>query len=344
LSDSRGSTGNQSGTLRRPGSEQRRHLVQRPHDRVRRLLAVADAPSLAKVYAKAKAAAFEVLVEDHLAGSGWFATEDGLAFTAAHVIGQPGRRVEIRSKSAGRRDAKVLAVDLGHDIALLQVEKREGGYASLPFAKSAPNVGETIYVFGAPIFRHAVMQPGMVAKDETDFNYYTNAYVETLEVAADVQGGVSGGPWFNRKGEIVGLQSGTMSTNGVPAGLAFVIPLDALKKLAETKKNAATPALGAAFEEIWQQDEKTRKRFPPKTEALMVKILHADRPAARAGLKQFDAVTAVDGKPFALSDDLLRYIRTKKPGDKITLSVLSPDGAGKREVELTLGCLEVAWP
>ena len=97
-------------------------------------IAAADEPSLAAVYTKVKAAAFEVLVEGHLSGSGWFATEDGLAFTAAHVIGQPGRHVEIRSKSAGRRAAEVVAVDLGHDIALLRVEKRDGGYARLPFA------------------------------------------------------------------------------------------------------------------------------------------------------------------------------------------------------------------
>lgn len=304
----------------------------------------ASAPSPAEVYAAVKAAAFEVLVEDHLDGSGWFASDDGLAFTAAHVLGSPGRRVEIRSSSVGRRAAEVLAVDLGHDLALLQVEKREEAYPWLPFADSAPKVGETVFVFGAPIFRHAVMQPGMVAKDETDFNYYTNAYIETLHVAADVQGGVSGGPWFNAKGEIVGLQSGTMSTNGVPAGLAFAIPLDALKSLFETKKNAATPSLGMALEEVWQQDDATRKRFPPKTEALLVKILQEDHPAARAGIKQFDAITAVDGKPVPVTDEFLRYVREKKPGEAVKLTILAPDGAGSREAVLTLGCLEVAWP
>ncbi len=299
---------------------------------------------LPEVYAAVKAAALEVLVEDHLDGSGWFASDDGLAFTAAHVIGSPGRRVEIRSPAVGRRAAEVLAVDLGHDLALLRVEKREEAYPCLPLANSAPNVGDTVYVFGAPIFRHAVMQPGMVAKDETDFNYYTKAYIETLHVAADVQGGVSGGPWFNSQGEVVGLQSGTMSTNGVSAGLAFMIPLEALKSLLKTKKNAATPSLGMALEEIWQQDDATRKRFPQKTEALLVKILQDDRPAARAGLKQFDAITAVDGQPVSVTEEFLRYVRKKKPGEAIKLAILAPDGAGSREVVLTLGCLEVAWP
>ena len=160
----------------------------------------------------------------------------------------------------------------------------------------------------------------------------------------NVQGGVSGGPWFNSKGEIVGLQSGTMSTNGVPAGLAFVIPLDALKNLAETKKTAATPALGMGLEEVWQQDEKTRSRFPPKTEALMVKVLPEDRPGR-------------PGRPQGIRRDHRRRRQTSRPlrrlpplrpheetGRQDHALRPRPRRGGQAGGVLTLGCLEVAWP
>ncbi len=294
--------------------------------------------------ATAKQASVEVLVDDHLDGSGWFADREGLFFTAAHVVGSPGRRIEILSPAVGRRKAHVVAVDLGHDLVLLQAEPDGDDYPALKLAEKTLPPGGDVFLLGAPLFRHAVMLRGMTAREGTVFGYYADKYVETIHIAATVQGGMSGGPWLNARGEVIGTQSGVMSQNGIPIGVANAVPLDAIRRLLKSRRNAATPTIGAAVEETWQQHRNFLDRFPPRTEGLVVKILNKDRAAARAGLKQWDLIIAADGHDVRLCGELLRIIRAKKPGESVKLTVTRPDGAGTYEADVPLGKLEVGWP
>jgi S1-C subfamily serine protease len=272
-----------------------------------------------------------------------FVDRQGLVMTAGHVIGRPESRVEILSPVAGRCRAEVVAVDLGSDLALLRVDTRDGGYAAMPLADQVPAPGTDVYLMGTPIFRHAVMQRGMVARDKTTFEYYGDRYVEVVHVAATIQSGTSGGPWFNGQGKLIGIQSGGMASSGIPLGVAFVSPLPAIRELLRSGRTAVTPAFGAAVEETWQQQREVLDRFPPRTEGLVVRILQKDGPAARGGLQQWDVITGADGRQTRLPDDLLRAIRLKQPGQSLSLTVLKPDGAGETQKTVTLGRLEVAW-
>lgn len=298
----------------------------------------------AQIYQRAKDAAVEVLVDDHLEGSGCFVSAEGLIATAAHVIGDPGRRVEVLTAQAGRRDAQVVAVDAGHDVALLRV--RGGGTFPFLAPSREPLVpGQRLYQFGTPIFRHAVMQPGAVAREDATFEYYGNRrhYVRIVHVAATLQAGTSGGPWLNRRGELAGVQSGVMSVNGAPRGISFLAPVSAVRALIATKRHAGTPSLRAAIEETWQQPRKHRKRFPPRTEGLVVKVLPSGGAAARAGVKQGDLIVAADGRPVRLPDELLRLVRAKRPGEKVKLQLRRPDDKGEYEAAVTLERLEAKW-
>ncbi len=297
-----------------------------------------------KVYQRAKAAGVEVLVEGHLSGSGWFADKSGLVMTAAHVIEKPGRRLEINSPSLNRLPAKVIAVDLGHDLALLKVELNQREAPALNFAQRMPAPGTEVYCFGAPLYRHGVLLDGKVACESPAFEYYEEHYVETLLFAATIPSGMSGGPWLNSDGEVLGVQSGVMSQGGVPVGIAFVAPLAATQSLFEHRQTAATPTMGAAVEELWQQDGKALGRFPPQTDGLVLSRLQDDGPAARGGLKKDDLIISADGKPVRLIIDVQRAIIAKRPGDSVELGILNPDGAGDHKVTVKLGALETAWP
>jgi S1-C subfamily serine protease len=296
------------------------------------------------VYEKAKAAGVEVLLNGHLNGTGWFADPKGILVTAAHVIEQPGQKVEVTSPAIGRMTAEVLAVDLGHDLALLKVAPRDTAYPAFTLAEKSPRPGEEIFLFGTPIFRHMVMLRGTVARDDTTFEYYEDRYNEVTHFSATAPVGTSGGPWLNSRGEVIGLNSAVMSQNGLPVGVSFSIPLPAIRTLLANRRSASTPYLGAATDELWQLDIKTIGRFPPQTEGLSVVILQNDGPAARAGLKQGELIVAADGKKVRLTEDLLRIITKKNPGQTLELTVLSPDGAGERKATVTLGKLEVNWP
>jgi serine protease Do len=296
-----------------------------------------------QIYEKAKAASVEVLVNGHLNGSGCFVDPKGIVLTAAHVIEDPGRRIEINNPRAGRLAATVLAVDLGHDLALLKVESPKDNFAALEAADQEPSPGSEVFLLGAPIYRHAVLVPGKTASAGTTFEYYTEHYIEITHYAAMVPMGMSGAPWLDSAGRLVGMQSGVMSQNSIPVGIAFVAPLAAVRKLVKDRQSPATPTLGVAVDELWQQDRKTLDRFPPEKEGLLVSGLQDDGPAARSGLKRGDLIIAAAGKRVRLSEDLLRIVLGKHPGDTLELTALGPDGTGERKLSAKLGTLETRW-
>jgi serine protease Do len=214
----------------------------------------------------------------------------------------------------------------------------------LKLAEKWPVPGTTVYIIGAPLYRHGLLAPGTVAGKEMAFEYYADRFNEVMHVAATVPRGMSGGPWINAAGDVVGVQSGVMSENGVPIGIAFSCPLPAMRGLLERKQSAATPALGLIVEELWSQDRKTLDRFGLKAEGLIIKTVQSDGSAARAGLKDSDLIVAADGKPVRLTSDLMRAVFSRQPGQSLELSLQRPDGAGQTKTTVRLGKLETAWP
>ncbi len=297
------------------------------------------------VYAKAAPACVEVLVNGRLSGSGAFISSDGVVLTACHAVGAPGSTVEVRSPLIGRHVATVMAVDQGHDLALLRVGGGRGPYPALSLADKTPAVGASVWLFGAPIFRHEVMLPGKVARAAHTYEYLAalGGYAEVYFIAGPSPVGTSGGPWLNERGEVVGLQSGYMKMKDASVGIVFVAPVEAIRALLAAKRTANTPTLGIAVEEVWEQMPRFLKRVPRGTEGVVVRLLQPDGPAARAGIKQWDTIVAVEGKPVKYRDQLLRSMRARKPGEGMRLTILRPDGAGTDAATPVLGCLEVKW-
>ncbi len=282
-----------------------------------------SAPQLS-LYDRVKAVTVEILVNDHLNGTGWIADAQGHVFTAAHVVSGEDRRIEVLTQNYGRLEAKLIALDRGHDLALLQLPQREGGYAFAPMAAAMPPALSDVYLMGAPIYRHSVLLEGRVARTGTTFEYLPNLrnYIETIHVAGSSPRGTSGGPWFNSRGEIVGLQSGMMRDQNASVGIAFVIPVQFIQFLINTKADVETVTLGAAVEELWEQPWDMLKKFPAKTQGLVVRVPEADGPAGKAGLKENDVIIAVDDKPVYLRDEFIKLLRARRAGDELKLSIL----------------------
>lgn len=282
-------------------------------------------PSLS-LYDRVKPVTVEILVNDHLNGSGWIADREGHVITAAHVVIGDDRRIEVLTQTYGRLEAKLIALDRGHDLALLQLPPREEGYAFAPMAAKMPLALSSVYLMGAPIYRHGVLLEGRVARNGTTFEYLPDqrTYIETIHVAGASPRGTSGGPWFNDHGEIIGLQSGMMREQNAAVGIAFVIPVEFIQFLLNTKATVETVTFGAAVEELWEQPWEFLKKFPQKTEGLVVRVPEADGPAAKAGIKEQDVIVAVNDKPIQLRDDFIRLLRSNRAGDEMKLSILRP--------------------
>lgn len=294
------------------------------------------------LYDRVHAASIELLVDGRLSGSGWFADAEGLFITAAHAVVGKKAEFEVITGDGERLDAKVVAMDLGHDIALMRVKPRDGGYPTLPIAETMPAPASDVFLFGAPQFRHAVLVRGSIARAAPEYEYYGNirVYVRIYHVSAPSPHGTSGGCWVDAKGRVIGNQSGLMLHNGAGNGLAFVAPTDAIKRLVSTRKSAATPTLDGAFEELWEQEVKNIRKFTKKAEGVIVAVAHKGGPLHAAGLNRDTLITAIDGAPVRYRRDLLNAVRARAVGDTVKLTVLDAGKPEPREVTVKLISLE----
>ncbi len=296
-----------------------------------------------RVYQRAEQASVGLLIDGHYGGSGTFIDREGLIISALHILARPGRKVEVVSPTVGRLVAKTVAVDMGHDLVLLRVPARAGGYPTLPLATSMPPAGETVFHFGSPVYRHNIIQRGMIARKGLTYEHQGN-FVEVMQIAANVQEGTSGGPWLNQAGQIIGVQSGAVTSKGQTAGIANVAPGLAIAPLLKSKKNRQTPTLGVFVDELWILQANELKPYPPGQEGLIIQTLKKDGPAMQAGLKKGEIIVAAGEKKLRYRDQLLRLVRKKKPGQAMELTVVGPQGTDQRKLKVTVGRLEVQWP
>ena len=296
------------------------------------------------VYARLKASFLVVMLDGQLKGSGALVDATGLAITAAHAIGQKGSRLEVLTASAERLRVEVVAVDLGHDLALLRLPAREGGYPFLPLADRPPQPGETLFCLGQPAnLSVAILFHAVLANEVPTFIQILSDYVPAHALQGNMPGGTSGGPWVDNKGKLVAVQFGILQNNNTPIGVAFASPVSAVQQLLATRKNAATPYAGMVISELWRQPPHFFRLFPPQSEGLFITSITLNQPAARAGLKQWDLMIEAEGRPIRFLDEFLLVVRRKKPGERLSVAIMEPGATKKRDVIITLGLMEASW-
>ncbi len=302
----------------------------------------ADEPDMARLYRAARQAAVEILVDGHHSGSGCFVSADGLVVSAAHVIGCPERRIEVLTAAGERQLADVVAVDLGHDLIILQLTAGDRTHPFLRVADQLPPPGVPVWLCSSAAFRRVLLQPGTIARDDLTFEYQDH-FVEVTQIAAMIQEGTSGGPWLNRQGELIGVQSGTVTVKGQPAGIANVAPAAAVRRLLTTKEDARSTTLGMFVDELWLLSADELRRYPIGWEGMIVQSVKPDGPAAQAEIRRGDVIIAWEDTPLRYRDDFVRLLRNCQPGDTVQLTVFRPDNTGRRSVSIQIACLETAW-
>ena len=266
-------------------------------------------------------------------------------FTAEHVIhGAPKGSITLRTHGNGEVEAQVVAVDPGHDLALLRVPEKKEGAAEQPFLEISdklPDPGDTVFLFGSAYFRHELMIRGAVARKNPTYEYLPNSrhYIKCTHVSAPSPLGTSGGCWLDEKGRVVGLQSAFMSKDGVGMGIAFVIIPDAIRSLLASGRTPERATIGCGLEESLSQPKAFLSRFPVGARGL-VPVLHRKGGGAEAaGLTGDVLITHVDGVATPLKDAFLDVVRAKRPGESIKVTVLRPGSIDPSEVEVKLGSL-----
>ena len=300
--------------------------------------ALRPGPDGGALYERARRASVFVLKDGRHTGSGFFASPDGLVVTCAHMVKGKAGDIEVVSPVAGRLEAQRVAMDFGHDIALLRVEGGRAPFPSLPVADHVPPPASEVFLFGDPVFRHRLLLTGFVsvARPTYDYNPGTACYCRCFYVAGTSPEGTSGGCWVDRRGRVVGVQVGFLNGPKAPAVIAMVAPPDAVRRLLAARTSPAVATLGTRLDELWTQPKGFIARFPKGTQGVLTVVPAKDGPVARAGLTRETLITAIDGVPVVYVDDVMEAVRSRKPGDAVTLQVLDPGAEAARSVTIRL--------
>jgi len=271
----------------------------------------------------------------HGVGSGFIVSADGVILTNAHVVDDAD---EVMVKLTDRREfkAKVLGADKTTDIAVLKIDA-----SSLPTVKignpDTTKGGEWVVSIGQPFGFENTVTSGIVSAKARALPQ--DSYVRFIQTDAAVNPGNSGGPLFNLRGEVIGVNSQIFSRSGGFQGLAFAIPINVamqVKDEIQQHGKVSHGKLGIAIQEVGQG---LADNFGLKSpQGALVSSVQKDGPGAKAGLQPGDVILKFNGQPINRSADLPPLVATMKPGASATLEVWR-DGKAK-ELNATVGRLD----
>ena len=267
-------------------------------------------------------------------GSGFFISSDGYIVTNNHVVDN-AVEVEVLTDDDKTMTAKVIGVDPKTDLALIKVDTKDHGYLKL--AKTKPRIGEWVVAVGNPFGLASTVTAGIVSAMGRDIG--SGPYDDFIQIDAPVNKGNSGGPTFNLKGEVIGVNTAIFSPSGGSVGIAFDIPSTTVAAIIPQLKEGGKVSRAWLGVQIQPVTEEIADSIGLKVaKGALIANPQADSPGAKAGLKAGDVITAVDGAEVADARDLARKIGGMKPGVLAKLTVFRD---GKTDMmDITLGELK----
>lgn len=255
-------------------------------------------------------------------GSAFFISKDGYLLTNHHVV-EDASKVTIVLNDRRELDATVVGSDERTDVALLKVQG-----ASFPELRTGNvdqlRVGEPVLAIGSPFGFDYSASAGIVSAKMRNMMGETSVPFIQTDVALNP--GNSGGPLFNQRGEVVGVNSRIFSGTGGYMGLSFSIPIDVAMDVADQlKRNGKVTRsyLGVSLQDIDRNLAESYKLSKP--EGSLITQVAPNSPAARAGLRAGDVILKYNGTPISRTSELLNYLNRSVPNQSIQLEVLRDD-------------------
>jgi 2-alkenal reductase len=299
-------------------------------------------------------------------GSGFVISPKGYILTSSHVITNAGEGSRVQAAEhlfvefadGDRVEAKVVGWDLYDDVGLLRLDPNAHRLLPVPLGASASVVvGEPVAAIGSPLGNENTLTVGVVSAIHRSIDAITvKLYniVDAIQTDTPITHGNSGGPLFDARGRVIGINAQIRSNSGTgnDSGIGFAIPIDAAKhSVAQLIANGEVTYAYVGIE--------TESLTPSLARALGYKVDHGalivtvrgGSPADKAGLhggtreanvlgRTIDAggdvIVAIDGKPVNGADDVVRFVSySLRPKDVAVLTIVEPGGRRKK-VAVTL--------
>jgi len=252
-------------------------------------------------------------------GSGFIIDPSGFVVTNFHVI-EGSDEVSVTLQDERTLAAKVVGRDQKTDLALLKVESPR----PLPFVSfgdsSVMRVGDWVIAIGNPFGLGGTVTAGIISARGRDI--FAGPYDDFIQTDASINKGNSGGPMFNVKGEVVGVNTAIYSPSGGSVGIGFAIPANQaravvaqLREFGRTKRGW----LGVQIQSV--TDEIAENLSLGNARGALVASVSPNSPAQKAGIQPGDVITTFDGKDVRKMRSLPAIVAETPVGKRVPVSL-----------------------
>ncbi|MEZ4400140.1 MAG: trypsin-like peptidase domain-containing protein [Kofleriaceae bacterium] len=272
-------------------------------------------------------------------GSGVIVSADGRVLTNAHVVGD-ARTIAVTLRDGTELGAKILGIDQRSDVAVLQLVPGKG--KQLPALKPLPmgasgkvRLGEVVLAVGNPFGVGQAVTMGIVSAVGRA-SVGIEEYEDFIQTDAAINPGNSGGALVDMQGKLIGINTAILSRSGGYQGIGFAIPTDMARPIMDmlvADGRVSRGYLGVALAPV---DQAGRDKLGVKgLVGVGVSEVGAGTPAAKAGLRPGDVITAMDGQPVREVNRLRNLVAMRGAGKLVRLDIVR--GGAPTQVAVTLG-------
>jgi S1-C subfamily serine protease len=283
-------------------------------------------------------------------GSGFVVSPKGYILTNSHVITDAGEstsvhgadRVFIEFEDRDRTPATIVGWDVFDDVGLVKVDPSAHALNPVPLGNSAAvSVGEPVAAIGSPFGNEDSLGVGVVSATHRSIASLTSTYslVDAIQTDAPINHGNSGGPLFDARGRVIGINAQIRSGTGNNTGVGFAVPINSARRSME--QLIATGSVSYAFVGVTTEDltPALAKHFGYSVNrGAVIASVQDGSPAADAGLRGGDhdesylgvdfkaggdVIVAIAGHPVRSSEDVVRIVTDAlQPGQRVQLTAV----------------------
>jgi len=265
-------------------------------------------------------------------GSGVIVTNDGYVLTNNHVV-EGAQDIRVTLQDRRELQARLVGTDPTTDLAVLKLSG--SGFSLLPLGDSnRVDVAEVVLAIGNPFGLGQTVTMGIVSAVGRA-NVGIADYEDFIQTDAAINPGNSGGALMSATGALIGINTAIFSESGGYMGIGFAVPVNMARQVMDqliTRGRISRGHLGVAAQEVTPAI--ARGLGLSLERGILVADVTPDGPAARAGLRRGDVITAVDGKPLDDVGHFRNLIAATPPGTRVRLTLVRDGREQTLEVAL----------